>query len=207
MALQQEEPKDPLEIFEEAIKKLKVHYDLFFAGARKLPPIEDRKRLEALIHELAGQKWRDNARRFRFNTLLGRFNQFRELWSRKMREREEGPIEFRKRKQAMDEPSPPPREAPPARRVTSSAGDSYVTVTPSAPGEAIRQLHEQIAAAQQQLGKQGLTLEQVSSMVEKQAEALRQRYGVSQIAFRVDTTDGKVKLKAKPVGSSDQSGR
>lgn len=207
MALEQQQLKDPLEIFEEAVKKLKVHYDLFFAGARKLPPTEDKKRLEALIHELAKEKWRDNARRFRFNTLLGRYNQFRELWGRKMREREEGPTGFQKRKQAMEAareiPRPAAQEARPTPRVTSAGGDSYVTVTPSAPGEAIRQLHELITAAQKQLGKQGLTLEQVSSMVEKQAEALRQRYGVSQIAFRVDTSDGKVKLKAKPVGSSD----
>jgi hypothetical protein len=195
--------KDSLDIFEETVKKLKIQYDLFFAGARKLPPTEERKRLEALIHELAKEKMRDNTRRFRFNTLLGRYNQFRELWSRKMREREEGPIEFRRRQAAMDAKapaaSPEDKPVPKAPRVTSQAGESYVTVTP-ANGEAIRQLHAQINAAHQQLGKgSSLSYEQVSSMVEKQAEALRQRYGVNAIAFRVDTSEGKVKLKAKPV--------
>lgn len=196
--------KDPLDIFEEMVRKLKISYDLFFAGARKLQPNEERKRLEALIHELAGQKWRDNARRFRFNTLLGRYNQFRELWARRMREREEGPLDFRKRKQAMVEadakPPAEPRPAARPQRVTSQAGESYVTVSASTGGEAIRALHQQITAAQQQLGRgAAMTLEQVSSMVEKQAEALRQRYGVNAIAFRVDTSEGKVKLKAKPV--------
>ena len=201
MALTLQEPKDPLDLFEESVRKLKVAYDLFFAGAQKLPPTTERKRLEALIHELAKEKMRDNARRFRFNTLLGRFNQFRELWARKMREREEGPIEFRKRRQAMEEfTAPPPEEKPQRERVTSQPGDSYVTVTAAARNEAIRQLHQQITAAQQQLGKGSvLSLEQVSSMVDKQAEAMKERYGVKAIAFRVETTDGKVKLKAKPV--------
>lgn len=202
MPLEVQKPKDSLEIFEESVKKLKVMYDLFFAGARKLPPVEDRKRLEALIHELAKEKMRDNTRRFRFNTLLGRYNQYRELWSRQMREREEGPMEFRRRRAALEaETTPPPEQKKPEarRRVTSQPTESYVTVTPSN-GDAIRQLHAQINAAQEQLGRGGgLTYEQVSSMVEKQAEALRQRYGVSAIAFRVDTSEGKVKLKAKPV--------
>src|SRR5438132_2444212 len=55
---------------------------------------------------------RDNARRFRFNQLLSRYNQYRELWGRKMREREEGPLDFRRRKAALNEPHPPP--PPPA---------------------------------------------------------------------------------------------
>lgn len=197
-----DQPRDPLEVMEEMIKKLKVHYELFFAGARKLPPTEERKRLDALIHEIAREKMRDNTRRFRFNTLVGRYNQFRELWSRKMREREEGPIEFRRRKQAIEEAVVPPPEERARRvaRVTSQADESYVTVTASNGNDAIRALHAQINAAQAQLGgKSGMSLEQVSSMVEKQAETLRQRYGVNAIAFRVDTSDGKVKLKAKPV--------
>lgn len=202
MALTNEEPKDPLDLFEESVRKLKIGFDLFFAGARKLPPTEERKRLEALIHELAAMKMRDNARRFRFNTLLGRYNQFRELWSRKMREREEGPMSFQKRRKETSEaeasPHPPPEKARPPRE-TSAAPESYVTVTASTGGAAIKELHQQIAAAQKQLGGSALSYEQVSSMVEKQAEALRQRYGVSKIAFRVDTSEGKVKLKAKPV--------
>ena len=202
MALTNEEPKDPLDLFEESVRKLKIGFDLFFAGARKLPPTEERKRLEALIHELAAMKMRDNARRFRFNTLLGRYNQFRELWSRKMREREEGPMSFQKRRKETSEaeaaPLPSP-ERPRLSRETSAPPESYVTVTASAGGAAIKELHQQIAAAQKQLGGSALSYEQVSSMVEKQAEALRQRYGVNKVAFRVDTSEGKVKLKAKPV--------
>jgi hypothetical protein len=202
MALTHEEPKDPLDLFEESVRKLKIGFDLFFAGARKLPPTEERKRLEALIHELAAMKMRDNARRFRFNTLLGRYNQFRELWSRKMREREEGPMSFQRRRQATSDaeaaPLPKPEQTR-SHRETSAPPESYVTVTASAGGAAIKELHQQIVAAQKQLGGSALSYEQVSSMVEKQAEALRQRYGVSKVAFRVDTSEGKVKLKAKPV--------
>lgn len=190
-----------LDFLEESVRKLKIKYDLFFAGVSKLPPTEDRRRIENMIHEMSKTRMRDNGRRFRFNTLLGKYNMFRELWSRMMREREEGPTDFRRRSKALSEPVAPPKEtaAPPPPRVTSGGGDSYVKVQ-SDSAEEMQKIFEQIAAANQKLGKEaGLTLDQVSSMVTKQAEVLRGRYGVRSIGFRVETVDGKIKLKAKPL--------
>src|SRR3954470_20172984 len=95
---------DELERLEEDIRKIKNKYDQFFAGITKMPPMTDRRRIEAFIHDLNKQKIRDNARRFRFNQLVTRFNQYREMWGRRMREREEGPIEFNRRQAALNEP-------------------------------------------------------------------------------------------------------
>ena len=189
--------QDTLDLFEESLKRLKANYDLFFNGARKLPPMEDRRRLEALVHELAKRHIRDNAMRFRYNTLLGRFNQYRELWGRKMREREEGPVDFRRRNAAMAAPVEPP---PPPPTVTSGDGESYVRVKSNTDAAAMLDLYMQINDANKKLGRSaGLSLEQVTEMVTKQAQALRDRYKVSTVAFRVDTAEGKIKLKAKPV--------
>ncbi|MGZ4810549.1 MAG: MXAN_5187 C-terminal domain-containing protein [Thermoanaerobaculia bacterium] len=44
-----------------------------------------------------------------------------------------------------------------------------------------------------------MSLEQLSQMVEKQSEVVRTKYNVNAVAFRVETVDGKVKLKAKPL--------
>jgi hypothetical protein len=192
--------QEALDLFEEQLKRLKAMYDLFFNGARKLPPMEDRRRLEALIHELAKVHIRDNAHRFRYNTLLGRYNQYRELWGRMMREREEGPIDFRRRNAAMKAvpEAPPPPAAPP--RVTSGDSESYVRVGSNGDHEAMLDLYTKINEANKRLGKAAsISLQQVTEMVGKQADALRERYQVKTIAFRVETAEGKIKLKAKPV--------
>jgi hypothetical protein len=42
-------------------------------------------------------------------------------------------------------------------------------------------------------------MEQLAVMVQKQSETLREKYHVNSVAFRVETIDGKVKLKAKPL--------
>lgn len=189
-----------IDFLEESVRKLKIKYDLFFAGVSKLPPTEDRRRMENLIHEMSKNRMRDNGRRFRFNTLTGKYNMFRELWARMMREREEGPTDYKRRSKAMSQPLEIPKATPaPPPRVTSGPPESYVKVQ-SGSTEEMQKIYEQISAANQKLGKDaGLTLDQVSSMVSKQAEVLRGRYGVRSIGFRVETVDGKIKLKAKPL--------
>ncbi|HXI13567.1 MAG TPA: MXAN_5187 C-terminal domain-containing protein [Thermoanaerobaculia bacterium] len=193
---------DEIDVFEESLRVLKNKYDQFFAGIRRLPPTEDRRRLDAMVHELSKTKIRDNGRRFRLATMIGRLNMYRELWSRRMREREEGPIEFRKRAAAMAAPLIVDKPAPaPIRQIeTSTAADPYVKVTPEGSSEAMQQIFSLITSEQRRIGKEtGMTLEQVTSMVQRQTDTLRERYQVNAIAFRVETIDGKVKLKAKPV--------
>jgi len=191
---------DELDKLEEDIRKLKVKYEMFFMGNTKMPPQHERHQLEVSIFELGKQKMRENARRFRYNQLLSRYNQFREMWGRKMREREEGPLDFRRRQAALEAPS----EEKPARaakeRVTSRSADSYVKLMPGSNGEAIRDLYNQIEKEHQKLGKApSLTFEQLRATVEKQSESVRAKYNVDVVGFRVDVVDGKVKLKAKPI--------
>jgi hypothetical protein len=195
--IKQDEELDKLE---EDIRKLKNKYDQFFTGIIKVPPSFERHRVEAFIHEMNKQKMRDNTRRFRFNTITSRYNQFREMWGRKMREREEGPLDFRRRQAAMDAPPPEPPRAPETPRVTSAPPDPYVRMTPGANGEQIRRLYSDIETAHLAMGKlPNVTMEQLAAMVQKQTALVREKYHVNTVAFRVETVDGKVKLKAKPL--------
>ena len=190
---------EAIDQFEESLKRLKAMYDLFFNGARKLPPQEDRRRLDALVHEIARERIRDNGLRFRFNTLLGRYNQYKELWGRLMREREEGPRDFRKRQQVMSEPPAPLPERTLHTPSASKESEQYVKVGGNGSAAAMQELFERIAEANKALGKSAVPLDQVTTMVQKQVELLRTRYNVGTFAFRVDTSEGKVKLKAKPI--------
>ena len=191
---------DELDKLEEDIRRLKNRYDQFFNGITKTPPSFDRHQVEGMIHEISKQKMRDNTRRFRFTTILSRYNQYREMWGRKMREREEGPLDFRRRQALMDaEPVAPP-PPPPRVPVTSAPADPYVRMTPGANGEEIRKLYGEIERAHLEMGKlPNVSIEQLTSMIQKQSDVVRAKYNVKTVAFRVETIDGKVKLKAKPL--------
>jgi hypothetical protein len=190
---------EELDRLEEDIRRLKNKFDQFFNGITKVPPSFEKHQVEAMVHELSKQKMRDNTRRFRFNTILSRYNQYRELWGRKMREREEGPLDFRRRQAAMNEPPAAPAPPPQTPRGTSEAPDPYVRMRPGANGDEIRRIYETIERENAKLGNRStLTMEQLEEVIRKQSEMLRTKYKVSNVGFRVETIDGKVKLKAKP---------
>lgn len=191
---------EQLDLLEESLRKLKIQYDLFFLGVRKVPPTFERGKLDAMVHEMSRVRLRDIASRFRFNTLLGRYNQYRELWARKAREREEGPTDYRRRAAALAAEHEAGADESARSPVTSGRPDSYVRVKETLDGETLRELHAEITRAQNALGKGNApTLEQLSTMVNRQIESLRGRYGVATVDFRVETLDGKVKLRAKPI--------
>ena len=191
---------DELDKLEEDIRRLKSRYDQFFNGVTKLPPSFERHQIESFLHEISKQKMRDNGRRFRFTTILSRYNQYREMWGRKMREREEGPLDFRRRQAAMEAPAKPPSGPHPAVPVTSAPPDPYVRMTPGANGEELRKLYGEIERAHLDMGKlSNVSIEQLATMIQKQGDIVRAKYNVKTVAFRVETIDGKVKLKAKPL--------
>lgn len=195
---------DELDKLEEDIRRLKNKYDQFFAGIQKMPPITDRRNVEAFIHELNKQKMRDNTRRFRFNTICSRYNQYREMWGRRMREREEGPLDFKRRQAALDAEQSAAAEPRPSgtagARVTSGGADPYVRVAAGTNGDAIRRLYDLLSQEHGKLGtRPNMTFEQLTDMITKQSEVVRSRYNVPAVGFRVETVDGKVKLKAKPI--------
>jgi hypothetical protein len=193
---------EDIDRLEDLLRQLKSKYDQFFSGTRKLPPQTERRALDNFVQDLSKDTIRDNAKRFRFNTLLSRYNQYREMWGRKMREREEGPLEYRRRVAAYSErPPEPAADNPPGQpRVTPPEADPYVRVASAGNGADIEQLLERIRAEHAKLGKPaGMNLEQLRAIVQKQAAAIREKFNVVSVAFRVETVDGKVKLKAKPI--------
>ena len=94
--------------------------------------------------------------------------------------------------------SPAERAAKP--RVTSNGSDPYVRVAAGTQGEEIRRIYDQLSQEHGKLGtRPNMTFEQLTDMITKQSEVVRTRYNVSAVGFRVETVDGKVKLKAKPI--------
>lgn len=74
---------------DEAIRKLKIDFDIYFAGAAKRPPLEARARLEANIKRLTDKRGLTFGQRYQLNSLVARFTSYRELWRRTLRARGE----------------------------------------------------------------------------------------------------------------------
>lgn len=82
--------EEELKHIDNEIRRLKVQYDLYFAGRLGRPPTDQRESLARLLRKYQGMEMRNLAERFMYNNVANKFNTFLELWSKQMRIKEEG---------------------------------------------------------------------------------------------------------------------
>jgi len=87
-----EDPKEMLDRLEADLVTLKHEYDLFFNGKRRGEPTKERKELETKLLVGSRRTIVANADKLRFNNLSGRFWTLANLWTRTVRDLEEGRI-------------------------------------------------------------------------------------------------------------------
>lgn len=82
--------KEMLDRMELDLVALKHEYDLFFHGKRRGEPMKERKELETKLLLGSRRSIVGNADQLRFNNLSGRYWTYVNLWTRTMRDLEEG---------------------------------------------------------------------------------------------------------------------
>ncbi len=79
-----------LEELESRIERLKALYEQYFMGTEKLEPLVPRKDVDRRITILRRESIRNTAQRFKFQTVVQRYNSFQQYWTRVQREIEQG---------------------------------------------------------------------------------------------------------------------
>jgi len=85
-----EEPKEMLDRLELDLVALKHEYDLFLVGKRRAEPMKERKELETKLLVGSRRTIVGNADQLRLNNLSGRYWTYANLWTRMVRDLEEG---------------------------------------------------------------------------------------------------------------------
>ena len=177
-------PEQSLDRLGEEIEQLQLDFRRFFAGDLAIPPDELRNRIQGHIRKIRGQKLNRSVDRFRLTGLEARFNSYSEMFTRRVRELEEGA-----HRQSV--------AAPGAAAVAYNAQRGVVLSPGYEPAAA--------EALFSELGKQGgqpakMDLLSFRTYLDRQLDVIRQRTGCREVQFRISVEKGKVKLKAKPVG-------
>src|ERR671927_321647 len=84
------ETEKELEELENRLERLRALYEQYFMGIEKLEPQIPRKELERRIVLLRKEQIRNTALRFKFQTLIQRYNTMQQYWMRIAREIENG---------------------------------------------------------------------------------------------------------------------
>jgi hypothetical protein len=150
-----EEIDQALEELEVRLERLRALYEQYFLGIEKLEPQIPRKDVDRRIYVLRREKIRNTGKRFKFQTLISRYNTFQQYWQRICREIENGtykrhmlraernigPTELmtvaarrrfgRQRARLSEQPAAPPAEARPVEAPSTSVMPAASLETPT----------------------------------------------------------------------------
>ena len=168
------------------VKALKLDYERYFLGTRPREPVLLRSDVDKIVVIFSNTAIQNTALRFRFNSIVSRYQALRRQWNETLRQIEAGTYARHRFKADLHE-----RE----RR----AGGGPEAAPAAASSENIFEEYRDARLACGQAVK-SLTRDKLEGMLAKQKKALAERFGSdAKFRFRVTVEDGKAKLKASRV--------
>jgi len=199
------------------IEKLRIHYQGYFLGLEKVPPLFERDQLERAIRLSPLHEARRAVYKFRFQSLCQRFRTLAVYWDRVMRDLEEGKVtrESMRREAGYAPMAPAPGvgageegsgPGSAAEVLGPDAGSGTPGETPSSPDPVVG-LWRDYLSARSALGLpiEGITESAFRAGLEKARQAQRERLGVPDVRFSVVVKEGKVVLLARPEGAAPEA--
>jgi hypothetical protein len=182
-------PDEQLTRLEEDIRRLRIEFDIFFNGAAKRPPYDTKGRVETFIKRLGDDRTLTYAQRFRYNSLVARYNAFRDLWRRVMQGREEG-----------RDPLSAARAN--AKQPTGAASQpvSFICADPHKDVDTVKKLYKSLIQAKKVCGEstEDLSFPRFHRLIATKADGLKKRFHCDKVKFSVIVERGHVSFRAKP---------
>ena len=174
---------EELNQLEDGVRRLKIEYDIFFNGGTARPPLDTKGRVETTIKRLYDSRNISFSQRFRYNSLVARYNVMRELWRRQTQEREESG------RPPTAEALLALRERLPAIRFKDMQKEP----------EKISELYDTLVAAKRKCGERvgGLTLAAFTEFLKGRAAQIKRELATEAIEFVVGVDNGRVRFTAR----------
>src|SRR6185436_12690664 len=86
----QQQMQNDLNALDNKLRELKSAYDQYFLGMERFEPTRLRDEVANLVKKYSGVTIQNTSLKFRYNSLTARYNSFQALWTRTLREIEDG---------------------------------------------------------------------------------------------------------------------
>ncbi len=188
---------------ERDIRQLKIEYDQYFGGGRKRPPTEIEWRIDLLVKRYAERGGElKYGQRFRFNNLTQTYAKYKDIFRKKLQQKEEGKIQRHfgaAAKKIEAERAQQHAAAPPQNEAASGLGTFRVTCSePERETEKVDQLYHAFLQAKLEAGEHTgkLSRSSFNEFVKKKTKDLRKQNNCREVEYVVELVEGQVKLKA-----------
>ena len=184
-----------LDQLDDAIRRLKVEYDIYFAGGKRRPPVEGEGRLRVEIRRFMENSRLSLAQRYRLQGQAQRVTVYADLWRRKAKIKDSGYVKPEDKLLGvggfghLEEPATAPAgRQEDAESFVLFTGDMFEVVP----------LFEAVLRAREVAGQPLGAFDSFASYVQAKSDTLRNQYRCDAVEYTVMVKDGKVRLKARP---------
>jgi hypothetical protein len=195
---------EELSQLEEAMRRLKVEYDVYFGGGSKKPPADTQWRVESLLKKYSDGHKMNFAQRFKYNSLQQKHSLFNGLWQQKLKIKEEG---YRRPQDAVlgisgmriseeQDAAAALSKKGKAAEETGAFKTHFSDV--NADHENVERLFNAMMSAKTKAGENAnASFDSFKTFVQKKTEQIRKDYGCHAVEYSVELENGQVRLKAK----------
>jgi len=195
---------EELSLLDDNIRRLKIEYDVYFAGGAKKPPDDLEWRVRNAIKKHSDGRALNFQQQFRYNTLAQKYAVFRDLWRRKLKIKEEG---YRRPQDALlaIQGLRPEEEhaAAAALGMAEKAGGRrsephFEFADPGAELDKAQVLYDELVEARRRAGVQpGPGFDSFREFLSKKTSEIRKQFGCASVLYSIELKNGEVKLKAQ----------
>ncbi len=179
--------EEELDDLDHKLTRLKIEYEQYFSGNGKREPSQLRAEVQRAVTKYTSEPPRNAGLKFKFNSLCARFQAYRAMWGRTLREIEGGTYRGHRFRADLHE-----RE----RGAAPAAAAAREVEKPRGADAQIDRLYEALLAARAKTGESGpLDREALARNVRRQAAEIRKQHGDAKLRFKVVIEGNKAKLK------------
>jgi hypothetical protein len=194
---------EDLSQLEKDIRQLKIEYEQYFGGGKKRPPSEIEWRIDTMVKRYSDRGAEMNyGHRFRYSNLVQMYTKYREMFRKRMKQREEGTVQRHfgaaareiEALRAQAQKGAEAEKSKPARYPFTVSWDD-----PDHEAKKVEQLYAAFRDAKQEAGEEtdSLTVEAFQKFVRQKTAQLKKQQDAHEVEYVV-TLEGKhARLKAR----------
>lgn len=185
---------EELALLEDSFRRLKIEFDVYFAGGAKKPPVDTESRVQSMIRRNIENSRLTFTQRFRLNAIAQKYAVFSDLWRRKARIKEEG---YRRPEDTLlgvggfgHLDAPKPHQA-----TEDGEPESFIILTSDV--IEVVALYEAVVRAREATGQPLGAFDAFASFVQLKSNEIRTQFRCKAVEYTVMVEGGQVKLKAR----------
>jgi hypothetical protein len=188
--------EEELALLEDSFRRLKIEYDIYFAGGSRKPPVDIDGRVQSLIRRNLENGRLTFTQRFRLHAVAQRYSVFSDLWRRKTKIKDEG---YRHPKDTLVGVGGFGHlEVPHSQGLDpdQEQAESFLLIT----GDVLEvvALYEAVVRAREAAGLPLGAFDSFATFVHNKSEEIRAQFHCRAVEYTVLAKSGKVRLKARP---------